>query len=253
MLAKAAFPSFFFTLAGFILLLLVTLSVPIIKTIYLLHITGSYSSSIGSATTAANAGVFGMCYKGSSASFVGITYSDNAACTHPKVGYTFYDRFLGLDDRDSTKAIVKGLAGALLLNPIAAGLAGISLITSFFAWFCASRAWEIITFLTLLLSSFAAWIAFWLDLAIVLVARARIKKYTDGLVVGHFGNAVWIGLAGAVCLSVAICLAGCGSFGRYRSDYRSRTVANVPPPVEKPGYGRRRFWQRKTTTARGTY
>ncbi len=98
MLARAAFPSFFLTresglhpllppittsffpfvpkssfvdpslladhlmiVAGFILLLLITLSVPIIKTIYLLNI-----ESVGG-STAANIGVLGECYKGGNA------------------------------------------------------------------------------------------------------------------------------------------------------------------------------------------
>ncbi|KAK8861663.1 hypothetical protein IAR55_002486 [Kwoniella newhampshirensis] len=243
MLAGAAFPSFFFTLGAFVLLLLVTLSVPIIKTIYLLHITSSASS-------VANAGVFGMCYQGGSASFIGIHYSNNAACTHPQVGYTFDDTFIGTaatDHAGVSRTVIRGLAGVLLVNVIACGLSGISLFTSFFGWFCASRAMEIVTFLTLFLSALSAWLAFALDVALALIARHRIRHYTNRQFEGHIGNAVWLALAAAVALTLAIFLAGCGMFGRYGRAYPAEN------PVAAPARGkRRRFWQRQPAY-RGTY
>lgn len=96
---------------------------------------------------------------------------------------------------------------------------------------------EIFTFLTLFLSSLMAWIAFWLNLALVLVARKRINDYTDGVFTGHIGNALWISLAGAVALTGAICLAGCGMFGRYSDKnrtYGNRGVTTGPVVTEKP-------------------
>jgi hypothetical protein len=109
-----------------------------------------------------------------------------------------------------------------------------------------------VTFLTLFLSSLAGWIAFALDLALVLVARNRINDYTEDVFSGHIGNAVWLALAGAVSprlagrrlevgahsqivLTGSICLAGCGMFGRY-SHRREATASSATP---KPY--RRRF------------
>ena len=80
MLAGAAFPAAFLTrmcsdtaswqraktsVGGFVLLLLVTLSVPIIKSIHLLVV--DYGDS---GTRAASIGVFGACYEGISAGSV---------------------------------------------------------------------------------------------------------------------------------------------------------------------------------------
>ncbi|WRT65784.1 uncharacterized protein IL334_002733 [Kwoniella shivajii] len=244
MLARAAFPSFFFTLGGFLLLLLVTLSVPIIKTIYLLQVRFAGNGGAASTSLGANAGVFGLCYEGSEASFLGFGYSSNAACTDPKVGYTFDENFLGLDNSGLSRAVIKGIAGALILNAIAAGLAGLSLIWSFFAWFFSSRAWEIITFLSLFLSALTGWLAFALDLALALVARHRIEDASNDILEARIGNGVWLALGGAVSLTFAICLAGCGIFGRYRSDHVVQ---------QKPiGYQRRYFWQRDKR-GRGTY
>ncbi|OCF40056.1 hypothetical protein I317_06131 [Kwoniella heveanensis CBS 569] len=248
MLARAAFPAFFFTFAGFLLFLLVTLSVPIIKTIYLLQVKGEAGGRAAKIGMAANAGVFGLCYKGGQASILGFDYSSNAACTDASVGYEFDDTFLGLSDNSGSRALIKGLTGSLILNVITCGLAGISLVLSFFAWCCSSRAMEILTFISLIFAAFASWLSFALDLALALVTRNRIEDYTNDLFTGEIGNAVWIALGGAVALTLAICLAGCGMFGRY-SDRGNRAVVH-----EKTGYRRRYFWQRRgSSAARGTY
>ena len=55
-----------------------------------------------------------------------------------------------------------------------------------------------LTFVTLLLATALAWLVWFLDLALVLVARNRIKDASNGALVGHIGNAVWMGLAAAV-------------------------------------------------------
>jgi hypothetical protein len=47
-----------------------------------------------------------------------------------------------------------------------------------------------------------AWLVWFLDLALVLVARKMINSFTDGALTGHIGNAVWMGLAAAVSLSL---------------------------------------------------
>ena len=76
--------------------------------------------------------------------FIGIDYSSTSQCTDVNVGYDF--SYLGdLNDR-SDRVIIKSLAGSLLLNPIAAVFAGVSLFWAFFAWFFASRIMEIVRF-----------------------------------------------------------------------------------------------------------
>lgn len=57
-----------------------------------------------------------------------------------------------------------------------------------------------LTFVTLLLAASLAWLVWFLDLALVLVARNRIKDASNELLVGHIGNAVWMGLAAAVSI-----------------------------------------------------
>ncbi len=79
-------------------------------------------------------------------SIAGIAYSTTSACTKAKVGYTLDLTFFGEDLNSNTqKVIIKSLAGSLILNPIAAGLAGISLLFAFGAWFVSSRILEIVS------------------------------------------------------------------------------------------------------------
>jgi hypothetical protein len=42
--------------------------------------------------------------------------------------------------------VTKGLAGSLVINAIAAGLAGISAIFALLAYFCSSRAMEVVSY-----------------------------------------------------------------------------------------------------------
>ncbi|KAI9632738.1 SUR7/PalI family-domain-containing protein [Dioszegia hungarica] len=247
MLAPAAFPALFFTASGFILLLLVTLSVPYTKTIYLLSITGPGASGN------VRLGVFGACYEGGNAEFLGYSYSGFSRCTPATVGYDLDARFFGTgSNANGAQVVAKTLAGALVLNPIAAGFAGISFIFALLAWLASSRVAEILCFLTLFFTSLAAWVAFALDISIALVARKRVEDYTRDVFDARLGAGVWLALAAAILLTLAICAAGCGSFGRYSEKYRSSHDASPGMTVvgEKP---KRRFpWQSKTTY-RGTY
>jgi len=42
--------------------------------------------------------------------------------------------------------VIKGLAGSLIINAIAAGFAGISAIFALLAYFCSNRAMEVVSF-----------------------------------------------------------------------------------------------------------
>ena len=115
--------------------------------------------------------------------------------------------------------VQKALSTALVVNPIAAALAGFSLIWAFCAWFCSSRAFAIVrgsfldsacrtkgesdcqvTFITLLLSDLFGWIAFAVDVALAVIARNRMRDAFQ--VDGTIGNGVWMAFGGAVSRSV---------------------------------------------------
>lgn len=127
------------------LFLLITLSTPIIKNIYFLAVR--YPSG----AAAYNMGTFGLC-----------GYINGESCSARRVGYsllagvdpngvivfsTFNAGFGGIGQilfGDGT-IMWRALSGALILNAIAAGLAGISMITALFAFLFAIRAFEIVS------------------------------------------------------------------------------------------------------------
>ncbi|KAK1927613.1 hypothetical protein DB88DRAFT_507690 [Papiliotrema laurentii] len=239
MLARSAFPAFFFTLAGFLLFLLTTLSVPIIKTIYMLKI--KYPGG----ATAANVGVFGICYKGNTVTFNGVTVTGASQCTSTEVGYTLNVALFGLGGWTTGQVVIESLAGSLIMNAIAAGFAGISFLFAFFAWVFSSRTLEVILFVTLFLSALFGWIAYWINLGFVLTARSRVWSYSNNVFSGHIGNAFWMTFGGAIALTIAICLAGCGSFGRYSEEStKNRRDAEITPVTEEK-HSKHHFWQRK--------
>lgn len=73
-----------------------------------------------------------------------------------------------------------------------------------------------LTFITLMLASLMAWLVWFLDLALVLVARKRINSFTNGALTGHIGNALWLGLAAAVsCAASSLESQLTASIGRF--------------------------------------
>lgn len=249
MFSKAAFPGLFLTLAGFVLFLLITLSTPIIKTIYFLYIDNEFG------IREFNLGTFGGCNYGP---------GDFAQCLSTRVGYILsYGQFEGatafgfgfnVDNNANNdfgdlfgggQILWKPLTGALILNAIAAGFAGISLIFALLAFIFSSRIVEIITFITLVLSSFVGFVAFWVDLAVVLVGRSRVNSYTNGVYQGHIGNAFWMALGGMIALILALCFTGCGMFGHYRKDRKERRAAEFDRENKFAPQRKRHFWQKR--------
>jgi hypothetical protein len=123
----------------------------------------------------------------------------SVAIVGPQIGYTI-PAFVVED-------IVEGaLLEFLVLHPISAGLAFLSLI---FSLFFASRAFSVLTLVLTIITALAASLSLGIDLALVLVARRRLFNSeiseTDNVTVG-FGNGVWLGLAGVVLTWIAVFL-----------------------------------------------
>ncbi|KAE9399300.1 hypothetical protein BT96DRAFT_965690 [Gymnopus androsaceus JB14] len=116
-------PSLLFV--AFLLLLLVTLSVPIIKTIYLFNLSANVSTVLESASGSVKFGVFGYCTSGID---VGGIISDSvtpAECSKAHLGYTFDSTVasaLHLNSNELVNIISKTTTAALVLHPIACAL-----------------------------------------------------------------------------------------------------------------------------------
>jgi len=233
------FPAFFLTLVGFILVLLVTLSVPIIHSINMIHasqtVTGS-SSSLG---------VFGACYT-QAQNFATRKPEFTTFCSGTGAAYTVNNAYFG-----TTQTIAKkGLAGGLVMNVIACGFAGVAFIFGLLGWLLRNRSMMVLLFIFVLLAAFFEWIAFWINLGFVLNTRSNISRDTVGLWTGHIGNAFWLSFGSAMALSLAVCFAGVSSFSEEERRDRDATNVNarpVPQVHEKPG--RRWPWQKRRNSA----
>ncbi|KAI0695934.1 pali-domain-containing protein [Cytidiella melzeri] len=215
---------------AFLLLLLVTLSVPIIHTIYLFKLAANVSASLiqASASTTVKFGVWGYCTSGLDISALGISDNQPALCSSPRLGYNF-DATVQAALKQSgfdPNAISKGLTAVLVLHPITCVIAFIFFLATVFHLarrhsFIKRGVSCCIIFLglaTALLST----LIFLIDVILVAIVRSHIKKDTDGIVSLTWGNAVWMTLAATILLWLALVSACLGVFRGQRQRGASR-------------------------------
>lgn len=212
-------------LTAFLLLLLVTLSVPIIKSIYLFQIGTNvkYGSGLFSVTAkaAVNFGVFGWCSTAVNVAVATFHENDPAQCSPKKLGYSIgpaVQKILStLDASDIVDVIDKALTFVLVLHPIACALAFVALVFSLVTALrpTSGRLSSAIATGFGVLAAILATLVFILDCVLTGVAKSRLKKKTDGLGYVSFGNAEWITLGAALALWLA-------SFGACWNIIRSR-------------------------------
>lgn len=201
---RPATPGFLLTLSATVLLIVVTFSVPYLKTIYI--VKGNLDTSgVGGSITL---GTLGYC----------LELSGNRTCSKARVGYQlgakhlcqvygypflirpFEDPNIPLENNipiNVPHVVVKWLTYALVLHIAAMGLATISAAVGLVAhiremsltWFssCASEIAAAIAFL-----------AFIFDIVLFLTVRSKIKKVEGGS--AEIGIAIWLTLAAWVLL-----------------------------------------------------
>ncbi|KAL7416027.1 pali-domain-containing protein [Mrakia frigida] len=192
-IAGAAIPGLFFSFAACALLVIVSVSVPIWKSVYFMSASDGSDNLIF--------GNWGIC-------------AVNGACTASKLGYNLDLTSLGIDSERLSSVFIKNLTYVLILHPIAAGLAGLAMIFGLLGVFSTSRAATILmtiaSFLALLIT-LTAWVV---DMVLWGIARNRIRNIGG---TAQYGNATWMVLGAFVALLISCCVSLCGSFGRFRS------------------------------------
>ncbi|CAK5277452.1 unnamed protein product [Mycena citricolor] len=218
----------FLLFVAFLLLLLVTLSVPIIKTIFLWRLSVGASSGLLNSSVADSVtfGVWGYCTTGASVSVVGIHHNTAAECSPHHLGYTFdgpVSQALHVSGIENT--ISRSLTGALALNIVVVVLTFITLLISLFMLRRGrngtSRLPSLLALGAGLLTALLTTILFLIDVILVALVRNRVKKDTDGAVNLNWGNAVWMTLAATVLLwiaTVGACAGVCGGNRRRVSE-----------------------------------
>jgi len=211
---------------AFLLLLLVTLSVPIIKTIFLFRLTAAGSSGLldSSASSSVVFGVWGYCTSGIDVSIVGIDRNTAAQCSKRHLGYTFDSTVAkALHVSGFENLITKSLTAVLALHPVVVALTFVTLLISLFMLRRGangtSRLPSLLALGVGLITAVLTTIVFLIDVILVAVVRGKVHKDTDGLLTLTWGNAVWMTLAATILLWVAnvgSCAGVCGG-NRRRS------------------------------------
>lgn len=211
----------FVLFASWVLLLLVTLSAPIIEPIYLFRLAAESGSSLGSASGAVQFGVFGYCVTDVQVSVLGFGGDRDGECSRRRLGYRIDSTVATvLRADDINDSISRATTAAFVLNPIAAGLAFLAFLASLFmlrkgtahdgrhdhATVATTRTSRLASFFTFglgLLAALAATVAFLIDIIAVVIIRNHIRDRTDSVSL-HWGNAVWMALGAAVALWIAV-------------------------------------------------
>jgi hypothetical protein len=186
MAASPAIPGLVFCFAAMVLLIFVSVSVPTWPKVSLLNVGPSGPGQL-------RYGVFGF----------------TGSKTH--IGYDFTDPRLN-------STTLHNLTGALILHPIAAGLAGLA----FLFGICGASYHRAGTVFMTLLSALAllATLVVWvIDMILFGIAR---QHYRSAGTPAQYGNGNWLTLGALVALLLGFCTSACGIFGRYR---RRRDVA----------------------------
>ncbi|KAI0082731.1 pali-domain-containing protein [Panus rudis PR-1116 ss-1] len=216
----------FLTFVAFLLLLLVSLSAPIIRSIYLFSLAANFSSSLfnTSATGLARFGVWGYCLYNVDVSVLGIDYRPqiDGQCSKAHLGYTIDSTVANaLHAQNIENTISRATTAALVLHPIACALTFVALLTALGMvrrrTGNVSSLASILTFLVGFVAALLTTIVFLIDVIAVAVVRHRIRDDTDGSLNLNWGNAVWMTLGATVALWGALVGACAGVFHRSRA------------------------------------
>lgn len=211
---------------AFVIMLFVSLSLPIIKDIYILDLQATPFQGLPATNTATRLrfGVWGVCAYGS---FDEPTITDNTGdCFGPMLGYTIPENILALTGYPSiVNGLSTGLTVLLVLHPIAAVF---SFLTAVFALLSIRRHthnWAIASLVLSILTALLTTAVFAIDLVIIGVAQAEVPGLTNNEFNPSFGPVTWMMLVsafltyiGMVVESVKVC--GCCGVGRMHHHTR---------------------------------
>ncbi|BGP31106.1 hypothetical protein JCM10296v2_002870 [Rhodotorula toruloides] len=185
-------------LAATILLVLVSVSVPLLKSIYFLK--AFISTSVGGTKISGTVtlGTWGYCVDGT--------------CTSAKLGYSLdVAELFGVNGKivGISTSVLKWITYLLILHPIAAGFSAISVVLGLLAHTHGFAG----TAFTTCFASFAATfslVAFIFDIVVFVIAKSRIQSSAVGGS-ARLGNAIWMTLTAMILLALSGFFFGCGA------------------------------------------
>jgi len=223
----------FIALVAFIFFLLCTISTPIVQSIYLFR----------ASTTSTNAnahiqfGTFGGCGTTNNFRTSRVTSSPfgSLLCTPTELSYEiitsepYQDPSGSFSSRPSV-LVDHNTTSALILNPIACGLAGLVMILAPIAALLSGRVIHSMTTIATGLATLIAWAAFGVNTAIIVKVRSGLQSNLMGIYAGSttfkftWGAVMPLSLVAAVLLSVALVISALSFFlgdqpPRYEHSY----------------------------------
>lgn len=226
----------FFLLAATALLIVVSVSTPIWKSVYFLKATaGATVAGRSFSSSAIKLGQWGVCV--------------GSKCSKAKLGYNL--DFITQNtsgDINVAGTLVKGLTYALVLNPIAAGFSFLALLAALFSNTAMGVLASVLAFWAFLVTC----VALALDLGLFVTARHRLNDTSDNIF-ASFGNAIWLVVAAAACLliaSVTVCCTHSSRKRQNRRDVETRGLTTGAPVTATKG--RRSWFGRANKTNNGS-
>jgi len=200
-------------LAAFLLLLLVSISLPVTRSITYFSLTANFD--VGAISTGVSGGVsfgnWGWCTTPLVVEVLGFDRTEPGECSNAKIGWTIDQRLVdllhlqGLED-----AVNSGLTVALILNPIACGVTFLTLLcVLWFAW-KQSRLSAIIGVCIGLLAAILTTIAFIIDIVVMTLVKKNVENISSNFHV-TYGQTTWMTLAAMILIWIGIivfCIAG---------------------------------------------
>jgi hypothetical protein len=135
-------------------------------------------------------------------------FSNTGICHGPRLGYTIDPDVIKAVTNEPALAnlILKTITVLLILHPIAAGLAFLTLLPVVASCCVYHPAPWIISLVLSIMSGLVSSIVFAADLALVIVARRQLKRDSAVNITISFGNGVWMVLVGMVFTWIAMIL-----------------------------------------------
>jgi len=206
---------------SFILMLLATLSVPLINSIWLMRANVHAGVSFLSVHESITFGVWGLCTTNGGTDLFGLGSDWNGDCTKAKLGYS-----TSFSSNSHVKNLLHGsLAKSLVVFPLATALIFVALLLSIISWFhvhrrqdtmldtrprsASGRFLSILETVILLLASFFTTLSFIMSITVDAKASSA-AHHSDGLLSITYGPAVWMALVAAILLWFAKIASCCG-------------------------------------------
>jgi len=106
------------------------------------------------------------------------------------------------------------LTNALILHPIAGGVALLALVFGFIGVCAASRVSTILMAFFAAIAALASLVIFVIDMVLWILVRNRVR---DAGGAAELGNCNWFTVGAVVALFLSMCTSFCGAFGRFAS------------------------------------